>query len=421
MKTSRVKGLLKRIAVFSLILAVSININCISLVVANSTSTSLNTSSKNNSQNEQGCRLNATLDISSQFSAIAGSSKNIVRELDYNHDNLTDLFIQTSDSKFYLYKNIAGDSRYPNWQLDSNYNFPTIPKEFGMVSVAVGDLNNDSTFDLVVGTQSGKIYFSYNINTPKNPQWTPFISLKDTSNKDYTLSIDSGTVVNPTIYDYDLLEGNDLILNTIENNTTKLYFLKQTEPNESIFASNKLSIDYKVNSTLTLTSAFAYLPFFSLTYLPLGTHTFINFQPNASQGLMYLHFITNTDTNGNEIITEFDNGNYSFYIVGGQSTLFMNIADLNFNYGNYPHLDIKPNMQFLFDNFNKNNKIMDLIVFNPSGKVYYTDEDYSCKGLPYTTAMTTYAKLKTNTTNFLEFIYFIFPIVALVIFKKQKR
>ena len=86
-----------------------------------------------------------------------------------------DLTIGSGDGTIYYYENTGYRANETNWSSKNIYSSVNMVLNVlagGYSKPALADLDDNGTFDLTVGTDSGKLYYFRNDGTPTDPSWT---------------------------------------------------------------------------------------------------------------------------------------------------------------------------------------------------------------------------------------------------------
>jgi len=146
---------------------------------------------------------------------------------DLNNDSKFDVLVGTNDKRMLFFQNV-GDIEdgivQNNWVINESYPLPIIPENVTRISPTTGDINRDNNTDIVFGGDDGVVYRSANIGTPASPVWTNAVPMQDKD--DNPLNYFDGQV-HPTLANYDSDSNNrtDLIVGT-ENHKIYVYLNK---------------------------------------------------------------------------------------------------------------------------------------------------------------------------------------------------
>ncbi|MDY0102326.1 MAG: T9SS type A sorting domain-containing protein [Lentimicrobium sp.] len=157
---------------------------------------------------------------------------------DLDNDNDQDLLLGRDSHGFVYFEN-TGNASAATWQQNTTW-FDGLGTATYWNSPSLVDLNGDSKFDLIFGTDSGPINYFENTGTVSVPEWTQNTNL-------FGGVIDVGGASNPCFYDYD--KDGDLDMFTGSNMGHVKYY-KNTgtssgpawEENSSAFTSLKHSL-----------------------------------------------------------------------------------------------------------------------------------------------------------------------------------
>ena len=136
-------------------------------------------------------------DIEIQNGFLGGTNSSVVRWIDWDQDNDSDLFLLDEDGHIRYYQNISSDSEYKFITIDTNF--------LGISNITwfyIGDFDNDNDFDIVTQYDQNPSYISYYTN--ENGNFSD-LDLIQNQNGSYVLS-QQGAV--PTFCDID--NDNDL-------------------------------------------------------------------------------------------------------------------------------------------------------------------------------------------------------------------
>lgn len=149
---------------------------------------------------------------------------------DFDKDGLKDLFIGSEG--YYQHANgtlKSSISYYKNTSTSSGYSFELQTDDFlGLFStniqgtaIAIGDLDNDSLDDLVIGRSDGTFAFYKNYAASKNdaPDWK--LEIANLRDNQSAITLDVGDYATPAIYDINNDGKNDLVSG---NQTGDLYY-----------------------------------------------------------------------------------------------------------------------------------------------------------------------------------------------------
>lgn len=140
---------------------------------------------------------------------------------DLDNDGDMDMVIglQGGTPRFKFYEN-QGTVKTPNMVEISQADIPTfgnLPITSGNPTPVLVDLNGDGLLDFVSGFQNGQFPYCQNTGTVTNPQWAPFVELRDSTNglMDVGDLLDNNDYASPEFADidgdgdYDLFSGGD--------------------------------------------------------------------------------------------------------------------------------------------------------------------------------------------------------------------
>lgn len=167
------------------------------------------------------------VDISAGGTEIAARSSIV----DLNNDSKFDILVGTNDKRLLLFQNVGviEDGVVQNeWVINESYQLPTIPENVTRVSPTSGDIDRDNDTDIVFGGDNGWVYSSLNIGSPTSPNWTIPAPMRDR----YGQQLIFQGQAHPTLVNYDRDSDNrtDLVVGA-EDYTLYVY-------------RNKASVDY---------------------------------------------------------------------------------------------------------------------------------------------------------------------------------
>lgn len=158
-----------------------------------------------------------------------------------NDDNIPDLITGSSDGYIYLY---YGENQELDWKVDKGQKIQQTNNNYlytGGSSVPVlYDLDNDNDYDIVSGSESGRIYFYINNGDMKFSQ----LSVLDFTNQDISYSA-------PAIYDIDGDNIDDLIIGT---SSGRIYCSKGLLNNDRLIEFSKDLVELEFNNIDTYTT-----------------------------------------------------------------------------------------------------------------------------------------------------------------------
>ncbi len=139
---------------------------------------------------------------------------------DLDNDTDSDVLIGTNQGKLQFFRNI-GSSGNDLWNIDSDFSLPIPSKQVSRVVPTAGDLDGDNDIDIIIGCDDGHLYVSLNEGTSQIPAWTEFSILRNSNNEIFNFTGHA----NPTLIDYDNDTENllDLIVGSDVDATTGRY------------------------------------------------------------------------------------------------------------------------------------------------------------------------------------------------------
>lgn len=170
--------------------------------------------------------------------------------VDIDRDGLNDLIIGNRDIKMYYYRNI-GTATNPNFQLVTDRFLKIDVAQFGNTSFAIpriADLNYNGNYDLVVGSEQGKLFFYPDFESRLNDSILPATQIIYDSIAQLGVQKRLGFRLAPCIINLDGDNFPDLIIGSY---TGGLQLLKNhsTTPNNVTILGNGLEVNVFPNPT----------------------------------------------------------------------------------------------------------------------------------------------------------------------------
>ncbi len=120
---------------------------------------------------------------------------------DIDKDGDYDLVYGTDNGRLYTYIN-TGTQTVPAYSINTNY-FRLTKLDGGSATVSFGDFDNDGDKDIISGSWDGKFYYFKNVGTPSSPYFQPATALFS--------SLDAGSYSSPVFIDIDSDRDLDIV------------------------------------------------------------------------------------------------------------------------------------------------------------------------------------------------------------------
>ena len=338
------------------------------------------------------------------FPSLAGAGNlSIAAVPGFNDTPSNQLLVGTSNGQLLLFKESfpsSGGNVTLTQVSNSTYPLPAVPKGLTVVMPAIGDVNNDSLNDIVVGGNTGMVYLSLNEGTSTHPVWSPWQTLK---NKFTGQPIQFNGTTSPTLkewdYDTSVLTGGglDLLVSTSGTNQISLFLQRP-----AVFAWSDYSPPYTntpycnsgplglacwgnpaynftknvgfdfINTTVNGQGIFYQQlenPFYQS-----NQQNIFNFNSLAGTGTFRIHFASMDPAaqGSTDMLIVFGSGQYYIYVVNGPLSKRF-IIPLNNQtesplFTNPPEKSFTPGTDLVIYDIN-NDSFADLTSFGPNGNI----------------------------------------------------
>ncbi len=170
--------------------------------------------------------------------------------VDIDRDGLNDLIIGNRDINMYYYRNI-GTATNPNFQLITDRFLKVDVSQFWNTSFAIpriADFNNNGNYDLVVGSEQGRVFFYPDFESRLNDSILPATHVIYDSIAQIGLNKVLGSFVAPCVFELEGDDFPDLIVGSY-NGGMKLFKNQSTTPTNVDFFEKNFEITAFPNPT----------------------------------------------------------------------------------------------------------------------------------------------------------------------------
>ncbi len=272
---------------------------------------------------------------------------------DLNNDSKFDVLVGTNDKRLLFFQNVGaigeGGVVQNEWIINESYPLPIIPENVTRISPTTGDINRDNTTDIVFGGDDGVVYRSANRGTPASPNWTTPVPVRDKDGNPLNNFVGQA---HPTLVNYDSDSDNrtDLVVGA-EDHKIYVYFNRA-----AVNLNQKWEIELSPTSPLD------------------ALQNPLKLKKSLGNGSVRVNFVYVNPDDRLDMLIIFDSGDFhyltSFGINYDPQFAFLDTSSGESVTFNFPEVDNTPYMDFhWFDLTNDN--YSDLFVIYNNGSVNY--------------------------------------------------